>query len=195
MPYAPNARRSVTGKTLVMTATDDLVNQSKDIVYSGVAYANVAASAAISNTVTETAFSEKYTLPKNSVRAGTVIRVRFQGIATATNGTDTLAVKLYVGGLSGTAILTLAARDVANNDIFTGEAVVVIRTIGSTGTFVSTGSAPANPNAAGTATNQYSTASATINTAIDNDISVSAQWSMANAGNSCRLDMLVVELS
>lgn len=195
MPFAPLQRLSIIGRKLGVSITDELVNPAKDCVYSGVVYANTAASTAVTNTTTETAFSEKYTLPKNILRAGSVIKIRFQGIATATNSTDTLAIKLYLGGLSGTALLTLAARDVANNDIFSGEAVVVIRTIGASGTFVATGTAPANPNAAGTAVAQYRTASTAIDTTVTNDISVSAQWSVADAGNSCRLDVLVVELA
>lgn len=160
----------------------------------------VAASGAVTNTTTETPFDKQYTIPASRLAVGSVIKVRFQGIATATNATDTLAIKAYLGAtnaappVGGITLLTLAARDVANGDIFVGEVVGVVRTIGATGTFVALSEAPANVNVAGTATNQGNVASSTINTTVDNIVLVSATWSVANAGNSCRLDVLTVEV-
>jgi alpha-D-ribose 1-methylphosphonate 5-phosphate C-P lyase len=162
----------------------------------GVVYRNVAASAAHSNTLTEALFDTQYSIPANTLKAGTVIKVRFQGIATATNATDTLTIKLYIGGLSGTAILTGTATDVANNDIFCGEATIVVRTVGASGTFVAYGSHSEVPAASGTATLVYEiTASTTIDTTAAQVIGVGADWSVASASNSCRLDILVVEIN
>lgn len=184
---------SLHGRRLGLNDKGRLVSPTRDAVYQAVRYANTAASTAVSNLTAETAFDTKFTIPKNSLQPGQTIKVKFQGIATSTNSTDTLAIKLYIGGIAGTALLTLAARDVANNDIFTGEVLIVFRTIGASGTFVAYGSAPASPNASGTAKNQYSTASTAIDTTAAQDIVVSATWSVASASNSCRLDILVVE--
>jgi alpha-D-ribose 1-methylphosphonate 5-phosphate C-P lyase len=162
----------------------------------GVVYRNVAASAAHTNTTTEALFDRQFEIPANTLKAGSVIKVRFQGIATATNSTDTLTIKLYLGGLSGTAILTGTATDVANNDIFCGEATIVIRTAGASGTFVAFGSHSEVPAASGTATPVYEiTASTVIDTTAAQVVGVGADWSVANAGNSCRLDILVVEIN
>lgn len=163
-------------------------------------FVSTAASAAISNTITETLFDKKYSIPAGRLQAGSVIKVRAQGIATATNSTDTLAIKLYLGcadatpPTGGVTLATLAARDVANNDIFVIEALAVVRTAGATGTVVALTEAPTSANAAGTATNQGFLASATLDTTAANLVAVSATWSVASVGNSVRLDILDVDI-
>ena len=92
-------------------------------------------------------------------------------------------------------LLSLAARDVNNNDIFYGEAEIIIRSIGATGSFVATGTSPASPNVAGTAVNMSFVGATALNTTVTNDIIVSATWSAASAGDSCRLDILRVEIA
>jgi hypothetical protein len=179
-------------RALCRMTTSDGVPGGTERVIGGLAYTNTAASSAVSNTITETLFDKSYDIPPNTLKAGSRITVAFQGIATATNGTDTLAIKLYIGGLTGTALLTLAARDVANNDIFAGEAEVIVRTAGSSGTFVAWGKSPTNPNAAGSALNMNFVGSTAIDTTAKQTVGVSATWSVANAGNSCRLDVLSV---
>lgn len=162
----------------------------------GVAYRNLAASAAHTNTVTEALFDAQYSIPANTLKVGSVIKIRFQGIATSTNSSDTLTIKLYIGGLTGTALLTGTATDVANDNIFCGEATVVIRTVGVSGTFVAYGSHSEVPAASGTATPVYEiTASSTIDTTAAQVIGVGADWSVASASNSARLDILVVEIN
>jgi hypothetical protein len=153
-----------------------------------------AAGTALSNSTTETALGA-VTIPANSLQVGSLIRVRYQGIATATNSTDTLAVKLYIGGLTGTALISHAATDVANNDVFLGEYSITVRTIGSSGTMVGVGTYKSVPAAEGTMTIKDDIlASTTLDTTADKDITVSGTWSVASASNSCRLDFLTVEV-
>jgi len=168
---------------------------------SGLKYVNTVPSAAVSNTTNETAFDTNYTIPANTLRVGDVIRVRVQGIATATNGTDTLAIKLYLatdltaGAIVGTLLFTIAATDVANNDVFQGEYDLVIRTLGSGGTMVGTGTFKSIPAAEGTMTIKDDILpSTTINTTVDQKVAATATWSVANAGNSCRVDVMKVEV-
>lgn len=159
-------------------------------------YANTAASTAHSNTTTEALFDTQYSIPANMLKAGDVLKIRFQGIATATNSTDTLTIKLYIGGLSGTALLTGTATDVANNNIFAGEATVIIRTVGASGTFVAVGTHTDVPAASGTASHAVTeiTASTAIDTTVAQVVGVGADWSAASSGDSCRLDIMTVEL-
>lgn len=165
-------------------------------VLSAVTPAVLAASTAVSGTASETAFSTKYTILKNTLLAGTVIRVRFQGILTVHNGSDTTQIKVYIGGTSGTALLTGTATNAAANAIFCGEANIIIRTIGATGTLVGFGSHAIVPAASGTASPVYGiTASTTVDTTADLDIAVSVTFSSSNAGNSARLDFLAVEIA
>jgi hypothetical protein len=162
----------------------------------GIVYRNVAASTAHSDTTTEALFDTQYSIPANTLKAGTVIKVRYQGIATSTNSTDTLTIKLYIGGLAGTAILTGTATDVANNNIFAGEATIVVRTIGATGTFVAIGTHTDVPAASGTASHAVTeiTASTVIDTTAAQVIGVGADWSVASSSNSARLDIMIVEM-
>lgn len=172
-------------------AANDLINNTLKLLY-----VNTAASTAISGTASETAFDTNYTIPANFLRAGAVLKVRYQGIATATNGTDTLAIKLYIGGLAGTVLLAGTATDVANNNIFGGEATIVIRTVGASGTFVAVGTHIKVPAASGTAVQDICeiTASTAIDTTATKLITASATWSTSSGSNSCRMDVFTVEM-
>jgi len=159
----------------------------------GVVYRTVAAGTAHAASTTETLVGS-YSIPADTLKAGTVIKVRFQGIATATASTDTLTVKLYIGGLTGTAILTGTATNATNDDIFTGEALIQIRTAGASGTLVAVASGNIVPAATRVAVPVYQiTASTAIDTTAAQVIGVGADWSTTDA-NSCRLDILVVEI-
>ncbi len=156
-----------------------------------------AASTAISNTTTETMFDNFITIPKNSIIPGSLLRVRYQGIATATNSTDTLTIKLYLatattaGAITGTTLISHAATDVANNDVFQGEYELAFRTIGASGTVVGCGTYKSVPAAEGTMTIKDDIlASTTVDTTGTLYVGVSAAWSVASASNSCRLDFL-----
>lgn len=157
-------------------------------------YETVAASTAITASSTETAFSNgAYTIPANYLQVGDILHVRAQGIATATNSTDTLTAKLYLGGLSGTNIVSTGALDVANNDEFLIDAYIELRTIGSSGTFVANGvDVIGTP---GTATAKpFLLGSTAVDTTASQAITVSGTWSTTNAGNSCRLDYMTVDI-
>lgn len=167
----------------------------------GNVYANMAASSAVSNTTTETPFSTYYKIPANKLRQGSVIKIRYQGIAPATNSTDTLAIKLYLatditaGAIVGTTLISHAATDVANDNVFFGEYELIIRTAGSSGTMVGCGTYKSIPAAEGTATYKDDIlASTAIDTTVAQFVAVSATWSVQSSSNSCRLDFLRVEI-
>ena len=157
-------------------------------------YVNVAASAEHENTTDEALFDQTYTIPADSLEAGQRIRIGFQGIVTDNNSTDTLQIKLYIGGLSGTALITLAATDVADNDVFSGEMTLHIRTTGASGTFVGHGWSSDFTSASSEAVVREYIAETAINTTIAQVIGVGADWSVAHADNECRLDILTVEV-
>ncbi len=153
-------------------------------------YVSVAASAAVSNTVTETAFDQSVTIPANYLKAGDVIRIRCQAIATATNSTDTLNLKLYLGSVE---IAATGAVDVANNDVGYFDVDIVIRTIGASGTLVAAGVQALGVEGTVTA-KPLKNASETIDTTAANAVAVKATWSVASASNSVRLDVMNVQL-
>lgn len=196
----PEIHRSIWGRSLgldffgrLLCRADDDSGDAKRVPV--LLYAADAASTAISNTTAETVFDKKFTIPKNSLKVGDRIKVRYQGIATATNATDTLLIRLRIGGVAGTVLLLGTATDVANNNIFAGEFELVVRAIGATGAIVGVGTHTEVPAASGTAVHDITEilASTAIDTTADQDINVTATWSVANAGNSCRLDVMNVE--
>lgn len=157
-------------------------------------YVATAASAAVTTTTAETLFSNQASIEQNTLKPGDRLRIRFQGIVTAQNSTDTLALKLYIGGLTGTVLMTEAAQDVGTNDVFDGEFEIVVRTNGATGTIVGTGTCKSVAAGAGTATYKDAIlASTAIDTTAAQVVGLSATWSTNNAGNSCRLDILDVD--
>lgn len=193
----PAILTSIFGRRLGLAPSNRLVVGDRlPSVVPAVAFTNTAASTAVSNTTTETLFDQYCTIPAKHLQPGQLIRIRYQGIATATNSTDTLAIKLYIGGLTGTVLFSHAATDVANDNVFQGEYELIIRTIGASGTMVGVGTGKSVPAAEGTMTIKDDIlASTAIDTTTSKVIGVSATWSVANAGNSCRLDFLRVELA
>lgn len=155
-----------------------------------ITYASVAASSALTNTTTETSFAKILTIPANKLQVGSVIEYFCQGIATATNSTDTLTVKIYIGGVE---VASTGAVDVADNDIWVMQGKAIIRTVGSSGTMV--GADLHILDAAGTAAVSGYKASAAIDTTAAVEVDVKGTWSVASASNSCRLDMMFVRVA
>ena len=183
-----------------LTTTDGVTSGTARVV-GGRAYTNTAASTAIAASSTETAFDTAYSIPANTLKAGTLVKVKFQGIATATNANDTLTIKLYLatdtsaGAIVCTSLIAMAAQDVSNNDVFVGEYELICRTAGASGTMVGVGTYKSIPAAEGTMTikDDY-LASTTVDTTAAQIVCCTATWSSTNAGNSCRLDFLRVEI-
>lgn len=155
--------------------------------------ASTAASAAVTNTADETAFDETVVIPAGALVDGSVLHIRAWGIATATNSTDTLQAKLRLAdGTNTIALVTTTALDVADNDTFVLDCWVTIRTDGASGTLVASGHF--FEDAESSVTGQHDTVnSSTVDTTAAITIDVTANWSAADAGNSCRLDQIIVE--
>lgn len=171
------------------TADGDAIEVLRLDPEDGLLYVQTAASTAVTATDQETAFDKSYTIPAGALRVGDVIRIRAQVIATATNSTDTLNVKLKIGT---TTLAATGAVDVANDDVAVVDVTLVVRTIGATGTFIAFGHA--GLGVAGTATQKnVFLGSTAIDTTAAQAVTVSATWSSTDAGNSCRLDALTIE--
>lgn len=151
---------------------------------------NAADSTAVTNTVAETTFSNgSVTIPKNTLKVGDIVRVRGHVVFPSTNATDTASIKVKIGS---TAIITVPATDVANNDVAVFEATLIVRTIGAAGTVVANGWY--NIGAAGTGTSRVGILDSTVlDTTADATLTVTCTWSVANAGNQAILRTLVVE--
>ena len=169
----------------------------KKMAVGGQASQTVAASPTHTNSDAEVAL-EFYAIPAKTLVVGSTIRVSGAGIAPGTNATDTLQIFLRLGPTatalaSREALLTTAAIDATNNDIWFIDGIIQVRTTGATGTAVAMISYQ-DPDATGTAPKKILKAQFTLNTTVETTLSMSAIWSAANAGNQCRADMFVVDI-
>lgn len=161
----------------------------------GMVYSNTAISAVSNTNSTESVYDKNYTIPANTINVGDVFRVKYQVTVNTLVGSDTLDLRLRIGGLTGTAIIdTGAVAPAASGNVLSGEAVIVIRTIGASGTFVATSTYTKTGAASGTATETFVgvTGSTAINTLTTQQIAVTAAWNSANA-NLSSLAILVIE--
>jgi hypothetical protein len=192
-----NSSESVAvGKRL--TTTDGIASGDA-IIVGGRLYTQTSASTAITATASETTFDQAvYEVKANTLTAGKILRIKGQGIATATNASDTLTIKVKIGGTTtnttGDVLIQTAAVDVANNDIFAFAFDLIPRAApGATAACVGHGHYTLGGGGAGAVywTNLASTNLAT-NGALP--VKVTATWSSNNAGNSCRMDVFSVEV-
>jgi len=152
-------------------------------------------SATLTDTASETVL-DAYVIPAYSLVAGKKLRAEFAVVAPATNSTDTLNVFVRVGGttLSGTAVITSGAVDVANDNVVTGYVDLVPRSAaGSSSGSVAAAGVCTAPGAIGTATARAQSAVVTgLDYRAPLRLELNAKWSVANAGNQCHATMFTV---
>lgn len=183
---------AVTGATTHVgrTTVRDGVAGGDDRVVGG--RASSAAGVAVHDSAAE-AVSASYTIPANTLKAGSVVKVRGRLTATATVGTDTLQFKLRLGGvtLTGTALITGTATDVANADQGVFEfALFVAAAPGAAVAIVGYGQ---YTDPAGTTWKLATLASTNFATNAALLLEATLKWSTANA-NSGLVDWLEVEV-
>lgn len=159
-------------------------------------YETTAASAALTTTSTQTVFSTgSYSIPANFLQVGDLLHVRAEGTVTAHNASDTLTVQLYLGGLTGTSIVSTGAVNNAVGDNFILDAYIEFRTIGNAaaGTFIANGTFVDGVPSTATV-RSFLLASTAVDTTVAEQLAVAGTWSSASAGNSARLDYMTVDL-
>ncbi len=177
----------------VRLTTTDAVASGIARVVGGKVYSNVAASTAITGaTETEAQFDALISLPANTLKAGTVVRIRAQGIYTATTGSENHSLILQIGSV---ALCTLALVDPANSDLFYFDAIIVCRDAGATGHIVATGVELAQAATQVGTAKPWFLASTAIDTTGANIVAVAIdRQGTATDSDSARLDILVVEV-
>lgn len=150
------------------------------------------AGTALSNSTAETVLASHVFPAGGMCHAGKQYRIVASVIASATNSTDTLQIRLRVGPttLTGTVVADGTAVDVANND------KVVFNIVGQCragGVIVFAGSASVI-GAEGTATMRVAFEEVTLaNHLLAQRFELTGAWSVASASNSCRADVFVVD--
>lgn len=129
------------------------------------------------------------TIPANTLGAGDVVRFSAHVEIPTTVSTDTLRLRVRVGGLTGTAIYDTTAIDVANNDYATINGQLTFRTVGAAGTAKAVVNARLLMGATDAATATQATAVSSIDTTSALTVVVTAVWSTQSA-NVAKLTQL-----
>lgn len=121
------------------------------------------------------------TIPADTLAAGDVVRFTAHVAIPTTVSTDTLRVRVRVGGLSGTAIFDSTALDVSNDDLVRLSGSITFRTVGATGTALSVVDSSATIAGTYTPTDPQVTAISSLDTTAALTVVVTAVWSTQNA--------------
>lgn len=177
--------------TNTVTTTDGVAAGTERRVGGGVFRQVVASTAITGATETETNFSQAYTMPANTLKAGTRVKIRAQGIHTATTDTEDHTILLKVGS---TTVASKAAVDPADSDLFFFDFELVCRTAGEAGTMVGCGLIATGPSGTADVT-AVLLASTAVDTTAELVIAVAIdRQASATDGDSARLDILTVDI-
>lgn len=150
------------------------------------------AGTALTNSTTETVLAST-TLAPYSLQPGKVYHLHGTVIATATNSTDTLTVNIEVGPttLTGTAVATTGAVDVADNNVMAFDIWFTVRNASSASVVIASGTGTIL-GAEGTATSRVVYESLSLDNSVTQRVEVTGTWSVASASNSCRSDQFIL---
>lgn len=149
----------------------------------------------IANTVTETAFTSSYDIPAGTLVVGSVVRVLLYGAY----GTDAVAPTLRIRlKLDSTTVIDTTAITLASSVTARGwcaEAQLVVASAGAGGTInpdatiqFGTGAAAATP------INLPGTPGTSLDTTVDQTVTVTAEWGTADADNTITLRQMAIWL-
>ncbi len=165
---------------------------------SALAYANttVPAGNTVANTATETVYASSYTIPANSLVAGSVIRLTLYGVYSTALVAPSIRVKIKFGStimLDTGVISPLVAGD--TNVGWSATATFIIDSIGASGAIESQGVMLFQTSTTASATtNVENTAAITVDTTTAQAITATIQWGTASASNTSTLREMVIEL-
>lgn len=184
--------------TNTLTTTDGVGSGTARRI-GGIASRSVAASTAQLGTVeTRVVFDTSYTMPANTLKVGTILRIRALVFHTSTTGSE---VHVLGVAFDATDLAVTGNLDPADNGFSIIEFTVICRTAGASGTVVGFGTCTNSVRAAAlTATHGLMTGTTSTSTqAIDTTAAIVVGISIdrqASAGDtdSCRCDFLSVEI-
>lgn len=147
---------------------------------------------AVANTTTETIVFPNITIPANYLQDGRVLRLKAFG-KLSTTGTPTITFAIRFGGVSGTLLATTEAitnGSGVSNVNWSIEALIQVRSNGSSGTLLVMGEAKVHTSSTAVAQNVFSVsgydapAAVTVDLTADTALSITADWSAASASNT-----------
>lgn len=176
-----------------LTTTDGVASGTARVV-GGRAYSNTAAGSSHTNSTSEVVLGS-YSVPANTLKAGSTMRVRWKAKVTANASTTTLTVRLRIGPttLTGTVMVATAAVDTSANDIATGWVELISRAAPGASVAVEGVGYYSDPAAAGGTMKVASLDATNLATNGALLVEVTGQWSAADA-NAVQLEHLSVEI-
>ena len=188
------ATKGTVRATDILTTTDGVV--AGDARRIGGRAAVITASGTAHTGSTDEAVLASYSIPANTIKAGTAVRVRFMARVTADNAGTTLTGRLRFGAttLTGTELIVSSAVDTSSGHVFTGEFTLFGRAApGAAAEVVGVGSF-SEPGAAGGAVLSAALVPGTnfaTNAALL--LELTGDWSAADA-NSVQAECFMVEV-
>ena len=179
----------------IAMAVDHGGTASAKMYVGGQANADVAA-----GTTTHTSTAEnkaaQYTIPANTLVAGSTIRVRWVCLTTLVSGTPDLTIRLRFGSNGSTmtsdtecAVNTAVAQ--ANNDFCTGDMIIQVRTAT---TAVAFGSISDSDALGSKLVSAQFEPSFTIDVTVANYVSISTEFDASHANNQATTQGFVVDI-
>lgn len=148
---------------------------------------------------TETAFQKMCAIEANSSLAGDFYLGFYTVKATATNSSDTLTTKVYVGPTAtlktGIVVCDQTAIDVADNAVIGGIFAFSVDTLGTVSVMALSAVGLSFASAATAVSKTIAITAATdaqVSSLVALSVGVTATWSASSAGNSCYLSALHV---
>lgn len=153
---------------------------------------------ASSTTLTDVSMAPQTTIPANYLQPGSMLRVTARAKFSNTS-TPTLLLGLYYGGVAGTKLCAIGATTTttgATNWPIQIEALINVRTIGSSGTCYATGFVDLGTSLTAVTRipmDASAVAAATIDTTTAKTLTLGAQWGTNNASNTLTVVQWAVE--
>lgn len=151
-------------------------------------------------TLTDVSAVPQFTLPANFLQVGSALRFKAFGTYSTTTGPPTLLLGIYYGGVAGTALaasLALATTASVTNVPWRLELDTIIRSVGATGTAISSGFVKLGTSVSAFADENpvpgIALATVTVDTTAAKVLSVGAQWGTSSASNTLTLHGFLIE--
>jgi hypothetical protein len=152
------------------------------------------ATSTVANVAVETNFAQNVVIPANSMKPGKTYRLTVRGLySTIVSSPGTLNIRLKFGSaaLVGTNALTLSTNLVNRGWEFT--ALLTVISVGASGQIEIQGRSFLNTTGTAAIIADPKTTPATVNMTQAQTLQVSAEWSVADAGNTITARNFILE--
>lgn len=139
----------------------------------------------VANTTTETTIFTG-TLAANALKDGNILKTLCMGVVSTANASDTVTLRVKIGSTTIATVATTAGN--VTNEPWNLSSIMTVRSVGATGTV----SNFTKINVSG-ADNSTANEATTVDTTVSEDITVTAQWDAADAGNTISIYQGMVE--